>query len=177
MKSVEQIHTEIAGISDQILTICNNSQAQGRDLSNAECASIATFESAQLQLRMQAKNYESMELRKPEIEAKLDAHIAKAGGGTTVGRVPARAIAKSQTTFSSNQDAYDTGKWIQAIFGGDANAYDHCRRIGTIRNAMTKTRVGWKLPISQAFMNETIAKKKTMPAAARTARSLSTGTS
>ena len=38
------------------------------------------------------------------------------------------------------------------------------------------TRVGWKLPISQAFMNDTMAKKKTMPAAARTARSLSTGT-
>ena len=85
MKSVEQIHTEIAGISDQILTICNNSQAQGRDLSNDECSSIATFEAAQLQMRMQVKTLENLELRKPEISAKIDEQIAKAGGGTHVG--------------------------------------------------------------------------------------------
>lgn len=50
------------------------------------------------------------------------------------------------------------------------------RSVKSIRKATTNTRVGWKLPISQAFMNETMAKKNTMPAAARTVRSLSTGT-
>ena len=44
------------------------------------------------------------------------------------------------------------------------------------RKATTKMRVGWKLPVSQAFMKATMAKKNTMPAAARTVRSLSTRT-
>lgn len=137
MKTHEQLQNEISGISDQILSICNFAGEKNRDLTTEECSSIATFEGEQLRLRMQAKNLETMELRKPEIEANLNEHIAKNGGGTTAGRVPARCIAKSQTTFASNQDAYDTGKWIQAIFGGDANAFDHCRRNGMIKNAMT----------------------------------------
>ena len=50
------------------------------------------------------------------------------------------------------------------------------RIVKSTRKATTNTRVGWKLPVSQAFMNATMAKKKTMPAPARTARSLSTRT-
>jgi len=47
----------------------------------------------------------------------------------------------------------------------------------SIRKAMTKICVRRKLPISQELRKDTSAKKKRMPAAARTSRSLSTGTS
>ncbi|MCY1367845.1 hypothetical protein D9M69_547950 [compost metagenome] len=50
------------------------------------------------------------------------------------------------------------------------------RSVKSIRKATTNTRVGWKLPSSQAFINAAMANISRMPAAARTARSLSTGT-
>jgi len=45
----------------------------------------------------------------------------------------------------------------------------------TTRNATTKMRVGWKLPVSQAFMKEIRAKKNRIPALAEAKNSALAG--
>jgi len=62
------------------------------------------------------------------------------------------------------------------IITGAKRGFMKMRIVNSIKKQTTNTRVGWKFPMSQAFMKLTTARKNRMPAAARTARSFRTGT-
>jgi len=74
----------------------------------------------------------------PEFEAKMASQerLEFGFGSIKASKVPARAIASSTTCFSSNQAAYDCGRWIQATLLGDHAATKYCYDRGLVQSAM-----------------------------------------
>ena len=69
-------------------------------------------------------------------QAKMNAIVSKLENAD-IDQVPAKVRTSSSTLFANVRDAYDSGQWLRAQFGGNADAQRYCLRHGLISNAMS----------------------------------------
>ncbi|MFN9433601.1 MAG: phage major capsid protein, partial [Planctomycetota bacterium] len=69
-------------------------------------------------------------------QAKMTAMVQRREG-LDIDQVPAKVRTASSTLFSNVRDAYNSGQWLRAQFGGSADAQRYCLRHGLISNAMS----------------------------------------
>jgi HK97 family phage major capsid protein len=118
------IENEIQANQVQFDALMESVKAEGRNFNEIEDA-----KANELMAKIEAGNLKKEAITN-EIHAKCADFVRK------VEKLPARAKVRASSLFHSDEDAYNSGKWIQATLLGDPLAAQYCRGKG-ILNAMT----------------------------------------